>query len=142
MTHAYPAFIRQDGSKFLVYIPDVDHWTEGHDFADAIARARDLLGCCGMDWSTDKDAPIPSSPAEALKKARAREEAPDDFKFSEGVLTYVDIDFDAYRKRVKNSSVKKNCTLPYSLNEWAEERGINFSRVLQDALQEMRDKED
>jgi len=43
---------------------------------------------------------------------------------------------------VKNSSVKKNCTLPYSLNEWAEERGINFSRVLQDALQEMRDKED
>lgn len=141
MTHAYPAFIRQNGGDYLVYIPDVDHWTEGRSFADAITMARDLLGCCGMDWKSDKDAPTPSSPTEALKKAQAREVELGTFKYSEGVLTYVDIDFDAYRKRVKNSSVKKNCTLPYSLNEWAEERGINFSRVLQDALQAMKDKE-
>jgi antitoxin HicB len=30
--------------------------------------------------------------------------------------------------------VKKNCTIPLWLNEKAEALGINFSKVLQDAL--------
>ncbi len=33
-------------------------------------------------------------------------------------------------------SVRKNCTIPAWLNEKAEEQGINFSKILQDALLE------
>lgn len=32
--------------------------------------------------------------------------------------------------------IRKNCTIPYYLNVEAEKRNINFSRVLQEALQE------
>ena len=47
----------------------------------------------------------------------------------------VDIDFSEYRKRHNNRMVKKNCTIPYYLNVEAEKEGINFSKLLQEALQ-------
>ena len=46
----------------------------------------------------------------------------------------IDIDFEDYRKKHDNRTVKKNCTIPYYLNAQAEKAGINFSRLLQDAL--------
>ena len=35
---------------------------------------------------------------------------------------------------MRNRAVKKNCTIPYWLNEKAEAMGLNFSKVLQNAL--------
>jgi post-segregation antitoxin (ccd killing protein) len=46
----------------------------------------------------------------------------------------IDVDFVAYRRKHDNRMVKKNCTIPYYLNVEAEKLGINFSRVLQEAL--------
>jgi post-segregation antitoxin (ccd killing protein) len=46
----------------------------------------------------------------------------------------VDVDFIAYRKANENRAVKKTLTIPSWLNAEAEKAGINFSRVLQDAL--------
>ena len=43
---------------------------------------------------------------------------------------------EEYRRKTDNKMVKKNCTIPNYLNVEAEKRGINFSRVLQEALQE------
>ena len=34
----------------------------------------------------------------------------------------------------KYKAVKKNCTIPYWLNVEAEKAGINYSKVLQDAI--------
>ena len=48
--------------------------------------------------------------------------------------TLVDIDFSEYRRKHDNRMVKKNCTIPYYLNVEAEKRGLNFSRLLQEAL--------
>ena len=50
------------------------------------------------------------------------------------IVTLVDVDFVDYRKRVDNRAVKKNCTIPYWLSVEAEKIGINYSRILQDAL--------
>lgn len=36
-----------------------------------------------------------------------------DFRYTDGICTLVDVDFDDYRKRLENKSVKKNCTIPY-----------------------------
>ena len=38
--------------------------------------------------------------------------------------------------RHDNRTVKKNCTIPYYLNVEAEKAGINFSRLLQEALKQ------
>ena len=50
------------------------------------------------------------------------------------IFTLVDVDFSEYRKRVDNKAVKKNCTIPYWMSVEADKAGVNYSRVLQDAL--------
>ena len=130
---AYPVFIKQAACDFLVYIPDLELYTEGNSLPDAIVMARDAIGLKLLDASDDNiDYPKASTPEEAL--AKAKEDADELFDYSDGLLTYVDVDCEAYRKRLRNRAVKKNCTIPYWLNEEAEEQGINFSKVLQEAL--------
>lgn len=67
---------------------------------------------------------------------KAKADADEDFDYSDGLLTLVDIDFDAYRRKADNRAVRKNVTIPNWLNIKAEEMGINFSKVLQEALKE------
>lgn len=55
-------------------------------------------------------------------------------KENDDIMTLVDVNMDEYRKKHDNRTVKKNCTIPYYLNAEAEKAGINFSRVLQEAL--------
>lgn len=133
MKEIYYTFIKQDGKDFLVYVPDMDVYTEGHDLFDAIIMARDAIGLKGVEMEDDGRAlPAPSDKETAIAKAKADADA--DFDFSDGVLTLVDIDFTAYRNKLRNKAVKKNCTIPYWLNKEAEKLDINFSQVLQEAL--------
>lgn len=53
---------------------------------------------------------------------------------SENIVTLVDVNFIEYRKKVDNKAVKKNCTIPYWLSVEAEKAGINYSKVLQEAI--------
>ena len=133
MKGTYYAFIKQDGKDFLVYVPDMGVYTEGYDLFDAIIMARDAIGLKGVEMEDDGIAlPAPSDKETVIAKAKADADA--DFDFSDGVLTLVDIDFTAYRNKLRNKAVKKNCTIPYWLNKEAEELDINFSKVLQEAL--------
>ena len=123
MKGAYPIIITKEGNDYLVNIPDFDIDTEGKDLYDAIFMARDAIGLMGIQLlDENKELPVPFS-----------------VKFEKGandIETFVDVDFDEYRKRYDSRMVKKNCTIPYYLNVQAEKMGINFSRVLQDALLE------
>ena len=123
MATVYPIILSKDEDGFLVTIPDFDINTEGSDLADAIFMARDAIGIMGIQYQDDmKPLPVPFS-----KK----------FEVNDGdIQTLVDIDFNDYRKKHDNRMVKKNCTIPHYLNVEAEKRGINFSRLLQEALLE------
>lgn len=133
MKTAYPTFIKQDGKYYLVYVPDMDIYTEGFSFYDAIKMARDAIGGMALEYKEDGDElPKASDMDEAMKKAKST--ANEELDFSDSILTYVDVDTEEYLRKLNNRAVKKNCTLPYWLNEKAEAQGINFSRVLQDAL--------
>lgn len=129
MKVAYPVFIKQDEKDYLVYIPDLEIYTEGKDLPDAIAMARDAIGLQLVDTL---DYPEASTPEEALEKAK--EDADETFDYSDGLLTFVDVDCESYRKKLRNRAVKKNCTIPFWLNEEAEAQGVNFSKALQEAL--------
>lgn len=135
---AYPVFIKQDGKEYLAYAPDVGVYTEGEDFEDAIEMARDAISlkCVSLE---DHGEPLPerSSTEDAIKKAK--EDADDIFDYSDGVLTFVDVDLETYRGKLKNKAVKKNCTIPFWLSEAAEKADINFSKVLQEALMQKLD---
>lgn len=132
MKKVYPTFIAQSGDDFLVYVPDLEIYTEGKDFADAIEMARDAIGLKGIDFEDDGKAfPVPSDQEQAIKKAK---EDTDIFDYSKGMLTYVDVDFSEYRRKVDKRTVRRNVTLPSWLNYEAEKAGLNVSRVLQEAL--------
>ena len=134
MKQVYPTFITEHEGSFLVYVPDMDIYTEGISLADAIEMARDAIGLKGMDFEDDgKELPLPSSQEEALKKAKGDA---DIFDYSNGLLTYVDVDFSEYRRRHENKAVRRNVTLPNWLNIEAEKAHINVSKVLQEALKE------
>lgn len=121
MIGIYPIVITKDNADYLVSIPDFDIDTEGKDLADAIFMARDAIGIMGMQLQDEgKELPEPNS-----RKFKAEKD---------DIVSLVDVDFDDYRRKHDNRMVKKNCTIPYYLNVEAEKRGINFSRLLQDAL--------
>ena len=136
MKHVYPTFIvnTNDGSEhpFLVCVPDMEIFTEGDTFADAIEMARDAIGVAGISMEDNKEElPTPSDQLAAIEKVKQDTGVID---FSEGILTYVDVDFLEYRKKVDTKTVRRNVALPSWLNYEAEHAGINVSRVLQEAL--------
>lgn len=125
MKAAYP-IIMTPGEKYtVVYVPDFNINTEGTDYADAMAMARDAIGLIGVDMEDDKE-PIPSP--SALADAAAAH--------PEGIATLVDVDFAEYRRRNDMRTVRRNVSLPSWLNAAAEEAGINVSATLQAALKE------
>lgn len=136
MKQVYPTFIfnTNDESKhsFLVCVPDMEILTEGDTFADAIEMTRDAIGLAGISMKDNKEElPIPPDQAKAIEKVKKDTEYID---FSQGILTYVDVDFSEYRRKIDTKTVRKNVTIPSWLNYEAEHAGINVSRVLQEAL--------
>ena len=94
--------------------------------------ARDAIGLKGIDMEDDgKEVPKASSYEAAT--AKAKEEA-DDFDYTQGMLTMVDVDFAEYRKRMNHKMVRRNVTLPNWLNVEADRLNLNVSKVLQEAL--------
>lgn len=119
---AYPIVIsREEDGFFYVEIPDFDIATQGESVADAMEMARDAIGLMGIDLIDDgKGLPEPNS---------TKIEAVED-----DIVTLVDVDFAEYRRKVDNKAVKKNCTIPYWMSVEAERAGINYSKLLQDAI--------
>lgn len=134
MKQVYPTFIAQYKDDYLVYVPDMDIYTEGKSMSEAIDMARDAIGLKGIDLEDDrKELPISSNYEDAFKKAKEDIEI---FDYTTGVLTLVDVDFIEYRKLKDNQMVRRNVTLPYRLNAEADRLNLNVSGVLQDALKE------
>ncbi len=122
----YPVILEkcEDGSGYLVTIPDFDNNTFGETIPEAIEMARDAINLLCVTYEDDKEEfPAPSDIAALSCKANE-------------IKTLVDADPDAYRRMLDNRAVKKNCTIPSWLNEKAEQANINFSAVLQEALKQ------
>ena len=136
MKKVYPVIMKKKDNDFLVFVPDLEIYTEGRDEFDAIVMARDAIGLKGIGME-DMSIALPEASSYDGAVSLARKDADEDFDFSDGIVTFVDVDFDAYRNKLRNRAVKKNCTIPYWLNEKAEAMGLNFSKVLQNALMEL-----
>ena len=118
---AYPVVLTPDECGYLVYVPAFNIDTSGKDLADAMEMARDAIGIVGIEYQ-DQGMQLPNPNEGELEKEK------------NDIVTYVDIDFDVYRMKADNRRVRKNVTIPYSLNAKAEKLGLNFSRVLEEAL--------
>lgn len=138
MKEAYPVLMKKYKNNYLVYVPDMEIYTEGKNITDAIEMARDAIGLKGITLEdSDQVIPEPSDYEKAIEKAR--KEADDIFDYSDGIATIVDVDFAAYRRRNETKTVRRNVTLPAWLDFEAGKAGINVSKVLQNALMDTLD---
>lgn len=118
---AYPVVLTKTEKGYLVYVPDFDINTFGSSITDAIEMSRDAIGLAGISLQDmEQELPVENSIEFSTN--------PND------IVTLVDIDFDSYRFKNDNRKVRKNVTIPYYLNIKAEKLGLNFSRVLEEAL--------
>ena len=120
----YPAvFGYEDGEEISVVFPDLDVATSGENDDDAFASARELLGCVMLGLEEDGEeipAPTPLNAIAVSDNERT---------------VLIDVYMPAIRQAHNNRSVNRTVTLPAWLNAAALERGLNFSQILQDALQ-------
>lgn len=120
----YPAVFGYDPneSEISVVFPDLGCATSGVDDADAFASAKELLGCVLFGLEEDgEEVPEPSRLADI--------ETEDDEK-----TVLIDVFMPTVRNAHNNRSVNRTVTLPAWLNAVAQENGVNFSQLLQDAL--------
>ena len=128
MKYVYPVCIYPgDVSGYTVIVPDLPGCvTEGENIADALEQAIDAASGWVLDELEDgKRPPEPSD----VKNIKADE-------YENGFVSVIMLDIDAYAEKYGSKAVRKNCTIPAWLNTAAENAHINFSQVLQTALQE------
>lgn len=128
----YPAcFYPAENGGYTVVVPDLPGCvSEGDTLAEAIEMATDAASGWILDELEDgKPAPTPRS---------VKDTYPDS---ADGFVSLLSLDIDAYAEKYGNKAVRKNLTIPAWLNTFAESQHINFSKVLQDSLIAMYQKQ-
>lgn len=126
MKLVYPAcFYEQEDGGYSVDIPDLlGCCTQGDTLVEAVEMAQDAaLGWILTSIEDNEEIPSPSN----LKDIKLEKE--------NGFKSLLLLDIDKYTKKYgTKKAVKKTLSIPDWLNVRAEKLGINFSKVLQEAL--------
>ena len=133
MKSAYPVLFTKDKKDggFLVEVPDLDVRTQGNDMNDAIYMARDIIGLTLVDMEDDGEAIPEPSDVSAIDPKKG-----EFFEYGKTIVSMVDIDTTAYRRKLDNTSIRRNITLPKWLDMAAREAKVNVSKVTQEALKQ------
>lgn len=120
----YPAIFspEPDGSAINVTFPDIpEAITYGRDEKEAVYSANEVLG---LVLANRRNLPK----ASIIKDISLPEKG--------DYVVMITADLEAAKKEIKVATVKKDTTIPADLNQEAIKQGINFSKVLTDALRE------
>jgi predicted RNase H-like HicB family nuclease len=124
MKKAYPIILTPDTGGFVVTVPDLDINTQGDNLAEALYMARDAIGAWGIcQQNAGRTIPEPSK----MEPAHEANE----------FVSWIDIDFDKYRRASDMTYERTNITLPRYLKNLANEAGLNLSQELQIRLKEV-----
>ncbi|MCC8014698.1 MAG: type II toxin-antitoxin system HicB family antitoxin [Eubacterium sp.] len=124
----YFAIFEPSKTGYGVYFPDLPGCiTVGKDLEEAEKMAEEALGLhlWGMEKDNDEIPEATNPPFEEIKEA-------EEGSFVMPVTVYMPL----VRNEMDNKAVKKTLTIPYWLNQIAEENKVNFSQILQTALKE------
>lgn len=123
MLYNYTAVITVDNDVYYAKVPDIDGCiTTASSLSEAITLITDALNLCLVGLEDENIKPHAPTPQSAIPHN------PDD------VLTIVQADTIRYRSLTDTKAVRKNVSLPAWMVALADKRGINCSKVLQDAL--------
>ena len=117
----YPAVFHHEDDAYWVEFPDLDGcFSDGETRTEVFLNAREALELQTLYLLENGEKLPEASDIESFKL--------DENSF----VSLVDADLSPYLK--KSKAVKKTLTIPRWLNDAANERGINFSQTLQEAL--------
>lgn len=128
MKLVYPACFYQDAEtgNYSVEVPDLPGCVSGGPtLADAILMAEDAASGWVLDELEEGRSIPPASPMDNI--------SPDEG----GFVSLLTLDMDSYTEKYGNKTVRKNLTIPAWLNTFAEERNINFSKVMTQTLTDL-----
>ena len=123
----YPAVfhISEDISGYWAEFPDLSGcFSQGETINATMENAKEALGLF-LDQSDDIYEINIHSPSDINQVME---------NFPNEIVVLVEYDSVKYARKFKNKSVRKTLTIPQWLDEEASSQGINFSRVLQEAL--------
>ena len=124
MLSAYPACFFHEENGFSVIFPDLnDLATYGDNLADAFAMAQEACGQYLFTSLRDGEKIPASTP---ISEVKTEEEA--------ALVNLICVNLDEYAKAYNDKAVKKTLSIPAWLNTACENYGINYSKVLKDAL--------
>ena len=125
MNYIYPAiFYPEEDGRYSVIFPDLnDLATYGDNLADAFAMAQEACGQYLFTSLRDGEKIPVSTPITEVKK---EEES--------ALVNLICVNLDDYARAYNDKAVKKTLSIPAWLNTACENYGINYSKVLKDAL--------
>lgn len=135
MLSIYPAiFYHEENNSYSVVFPDLNHLsTCGDTYNEAMEMAVDCLAGYLYDLKTSNQ-PLPlATPINELD-LHCEDEEDDNYSDSDLSSSMVTVDVEEYAKKHFNASVKKTLSIPKWMNDKAVSAGINFSKLLQNAL--------
>ena len=123
--YLYYAIFEFEDNAYNVFYPDLPGCvTFGKDMSEALRMAKDALEGHMLVMEDYKEAiPEASNPNEIVVPKGA-------------LLIPIEIDTKLARYKEENKYVKKTLTIPQYLNRLGEEKNVNFSQILQDALRQ------
>ena len=124
----YPAcFYPSEDGSYTVVFPDLPGCvTEGKSLADAMEMAEDAVS----GWllgEVEENKQLPK--ASFIHDITADE-------YNNGFVSLIAIDLNEYAQKHGSKAVKKTLTIPAWLNTIAEQKNVEFSAILQEALKE------
>ncbi len=127
MKAAFPVYLIPIPEGYQVHFPDMPNCvTWGEDAADALNMAQDALSVCLLSMEDHKQAlPQPSAPT-----------PPED---PSHIMAMVPVDTEAYRRQTDTRAVRKSVSLPAWMADLADQRGVSYSKVLQESLRTILD---
>ena len=125
MNYIYPAiFYPEDDGRYSVIFPDLnDLATFGDTLADAFAMAQDACGQYLFTSLRDGEALPSPSPVGSIEKDE-----------DNAFINLIGVNLDEYARLYYDKAVKKTLSIPAWLNTACENSGINYSKVLKEAL--------
>lgn len=134
MKLTYPIVIIPDHEcpgAYAVEVPDLPGCaTGGESLSEALAMAEDAAsGWVLTELEEGKPAP---------KASDMRDIHPEE---PDAMVSLIMCDMDAYAAKYGKKAVRKNVTIPAWLDTWGEKAGVNYSGVLRDALEHLRNRE-
>ena len=133
MLSIYPACFFNDVTGYSVVFPDLN-WlaTNGSTETEAMNMAVDCLAGYLYTLKNNGDQAPPASAMSDVSLEYVAKELDADTKGA--FVNMVSVDVTEYAKEHFEKSVRKTLTIPAWLNVAAQERNINFSQTLQEAL--------